>query len=166
MPEVFAALLSAGLVFFLHLVCFRLGWVRYQVHGLLLIILLGFGFFLLLVWRFSSAAAGTAHLPLSSALLYFLISLTYLGQVIVLCYGSPSLDIINCFRRYGSKELSKNDLEKSFTNERLIYSRLTDLCKYGHVQESSKRLRITPKGRFSWNLVRSYRRLLGREIGG
>ena len=170
MYDVLNALFGVAFFFFLHLIFFRLGWVRYEVHRLLMVLFLIFSFlslFLLTTAPTISFERGFAvRLPMSALLLYFLLALTYVGQVIVLCYGSPSLQIINRFLKYGVKELTDHDLATLFSNEELIGARLKDLCQNGHVTESKGRFSITPKGQFVWNLVRAYRRLLGREIGG
>lgn len=103
---------------------------------------------------------------LQLALLFISMMLVYLTTYSGVEVESPSLRIVLEIDKAGPQGLSREDLDKFFTEETLIGLRIKDLLKDGMVHLADFKYKITPKGIYLVRLFMLYRRWLNAGKGG
>jgi len=108
---------------------------------------------------------GSVPLPLTSMLLYFLLCLGYGAESTALENESPSMRIIKAILKNGG-EVSLDELKTKFTDQEFIHERMGDLVKNGHIDCKDGIYQLTPRGAFIAKIVKGYRDLIRRGMGG
>lgn len=163
--------LLLALFFFIFFVCvhaalFRLKFVRLEPHSIGLLSLLCFVPYGLLLFVKPVLSPETWPLPFSSALIYFGLCLWYTGQCAALENPSPSMMILVQLLKNPEKRVSPSELKEAFSNDRMIKPRLMDLAAFGHASFDGNHFTLTPRGRLIISVIRLYRRLIKRDLGG
>ena len=103
-------------------------------------------------------------LPVTSTLLYILLTLIYLSFYVNVKLVSPSKKIVTLIREH--KGMTYSELLKHFTDPGFIQPRLDDLVKSGCAQIKENRYCLSPSGRRIGKILEIYQKILGRPKGG
>ncbi len=104
-------------------------------------------------------------LPLTSLVLYLLLGLGYVAESTALENESPSMRIIKSILK-NKGEVSLEELKTKFTDQEFIHDRLGDLVKNGHVRCEGENYKLTRRGSLIAGIIKGYRDLIKRGLGG
>ena len=161
MSALFSAFLFAFLFFLTHVLCFRLKIMKFQPPFFLVIFLV----WLTVLFSFLKPVSSTG-LFCSSLVLYSLLSLAYVAESTAIENESPSMKIIKCILRHPESRATFMELRKEFSDREFIYDRLNDLVKNGHILEEGSLYRLSGRGLLIASLIKAYRNLIRRGLGG
>lgn len=156
-----------------HMLGFRLKLFKFQTS----VILMLFGFWLAVCFailtffrqgqgELASNDFWNTRLIGSACFIYLLTGLWYANQMVVLQYGSPSLSIMEVLANHPDETSAHQQLSQIFTNDKLLFPRLSDLVAHGHVGQKGIHYFLRPRGVLTVRLIQTYRALLARELGG
>lgn len=165
---------TAAFLFFLlfcltHMATFRLRMVQFQTPVIIVLSLfwyLGLTAVFVIFPESESKHPGTAPLPVSASLIYFLLCLWYLAQCTAVQNESPSMKIMGYMISRPQKKATLQELEKLFTNEEFLCPRVEDLVTHGFLRFDGESYHLQLRARPVIGFVRAYRRLLKRGLGG
>lgn len=156
-----------------HIMWFRIAPPRLKLRALLY--LFAAGFVLLsagLVWAGGGSGPPAGRdafriaLPLTSLLLYAQLAFAYVIIFSAVEVESPSAKLILLIASSGRAGMTYPELRRVMTDERLVRARVDDLVAAGTVVFDGTAYRVLPGGARWARLFASYRRLIGRPLGG
>ena len=172
MVYLFFAVLFAFVFFVTHIVCYRLRIMKFEPPRFLLIALVclsAYGFFLkYFVFVKNGEGSGFFLMPLvlSSVVLCGLLCLAYVAECTAIENESPSMKIIKAVCGASGGRVTFEDLRNEFSDREFIHDRLNDLVKNGHVLEEGGLYRLTSRGLLIASVIKTYRNLIRRGLGG
>ena len=171
--------LALAFIFFLlffvtHVVGYRLKLVRFEPLRFLFIsaVWLGLYLFLLKLLGISLWTGGGPEdfvftpFVWSSIFLYLLLCLAYVAESTAIENESPSMRIIKSILQSPEGRLSFEELKIKFSDREFIHDRLNDLVEHGHVSDVGGLFRLSARGALIASIIKNYRRLIGRGLGG
>lgn len=76
------------------------------------------------------------------------------------------MEIVSELCKRSEGKITLDEATALFSNEVLIHDRLTDLVAHGYLGYDGRRYAILSKGVFIARVIKNYRHLLGRDVGG
>lgn len=103
--------------------------------------------------------------------LYIFVLFTSLTLGYIITYSaievdSPSLSLVMAFDKSAKDGLSREEISKFMTNEKLVITRINDLVRDKLIYNDSSKFKLTVKGRRFIRIFILYRRFLGAQKGG
>ncbi len=161
MSALLPAFFFTFLFFLTHILCFRLKIMKFQPPFFLLIFLI----WLAVLFSFLKSISGTG-LFWSPLILYSLLCLAYVAESTAIENESPSMKIIKCILRHSESRATLMELKNEFSDREFIHDRLNDLVKNGHILQEGGLYRLTSRGLLIASVIKAYRNLIRRGLGG
>jgi len=159
--------LSWGLIFFsvafiLHFIIWKIRVPRRQTNVLLAIF---FGVCILGIFLFAKSGFFES---LYIFVLFSSLTLAYIITYSAIEVDSPSLSLVMAFDKSQSSGLSRENISKFMTDEKLVICRINDLVRDKLIYKDAQtgKFKLTISGKRFVKIFVLYRRLLGAQKGG
>ncbi len=135
--------------------------------GLIFLIILGFGLFVLAVFNFFGFSSQWVWIQKAQLILLFLcLAIAYIISYSAVEAQSPSIEMVIRIARAGSAGLSRDELAARMSDEKLVLPRLKELLDSKMAILKDAKYRLTPLGRNFIMAFVAYGNLLGKKQKG